>query len=66
MKVPYDIKLMSTTKANGKNEGSIQIVKGNIRVWVNLYPHSAKDEERAMAVTRRATSYREPHPAMGA
>ena len=66
MKVPYDIKLMSTTKTNGKNEGAIQIVKGNIGVWANLYSHSPKDEKNAMAVTRRATSYGEPHPAMGA
>ena len=66
MKVPYDIKLMRTTKTNGKNEGAIQIVKGSIGVWANLYSHSPKDEKRAMAVTRSATSYGEPHPAMGA
>ena len=66
MKVPYDMKLMSTTKTNGKNEGAIQIVKGNIGVWANLYSQSPKDEKRAMAVSRRAISYGEPHPALGA
>ena len=66
MKVPYDMKLMSTTRINGKNEGAIQIVNGSIGVWANLYSHSPKDKKKAMAVTRRATSYGEAHPARGA
>ena len=56
MKVPYDMKLMSTTKINGKNEGAIQIVKGSRGVWANLYSHKPKEQKKAMAVTRRATS----------
>lgn len=66
MKVLYDMKLKRTTMISGKKEGARKIDKGRIGCCATLCSQTANATKKIMAVIKRAISYGEPHPAVGA
>ena len=51
---------------SGKNEGARKIDKGRMGCFANLCSRTANAEKKMTAVIKRAISYGESHPAVGA
>ena len=60
------MKLKRTTRTSGKNEGAWKIDKGKIGCCANLCSQTANATNRMTAMIKRAISYGESQPAVGA